>query len=104
MYFSKVADRNTYSSPVKRIDGKAMILVAVKTSRRSLRKGKTQYIYSMDGTKGIYYNEAKNGVLFVPMARRESNMKRHYDLYCVEPLNHAELEYLKLHPHIKLVK
>lgn len=104
MYFSKVADRNTFASPVKRIDGKAMILIAVKTSRRTLRKGKTQYIYSMDGTKGIYYNEAKNGVLFVPMARRESNMRKHYDLYCVEPLSRAEREYLNLHPHIKLVK
>lgn len=103
MYFSKVADRDTYNSSVKRIDGKIMILVATKTSRRTLRKGKTQYIYSMDGTKGIYYNEAKNGVLFVPMARHESNMRKHYDLYCVDPLNRAEREYLKLHPHIKLV-
>lgn len=104
MYFSKIADHNTYGSHVKTISGKAMILVAIKTSRRKLRKGKTQYIYSMDGTKGIYYNESKDGVLFVPMARRESNMKRHFDLYCVEPLNRAEREYLKLHPHIKLVR
>jgi len=104
MYFSKVADRDTYSSPIKRVDGKQMILVATKTSRRTLRKGKTQYIYSMEGTKGIYYNEAKNGVLFVPMARREQNMRRHYDLYCIDPLTRAELQYLKIHPHIKLVK
>ena len=104
MYFSKIADRETFSSPIKRVGDKAMILVATKTSRRILRKGKTQYIYSMEDTKGIYYNESKNGVLFVPMARHESNMKRHYDLYCVEPLSRAELEYLKIHPHIKLVK
>ena len=103
MYFSKIADRDNHSL-VKTITGKAMILVAIKTSRRSLRKGKTQYIYSMDGTKGIYYNESKNGVLFVPMARHEINMRKHFDLYCVNPLNRAELEYLKLHPHIKLVK
>ena len=49
MYFSKVADRQTFGSPVKTIDGKVMILVATKTSRRTLRKGKTQYIYSMNG-------------------------------------------------------
>jgi len=104
MYFSKVADRETYSSFVKKVDGKAMILVGTKTSRRTLRRGKTQYIYSMNGTKGIYYNESKNGILFVPMARHESNMRKHYDLYCVEPLNTAEQEYLKLHSHIKLVK
>jgi len=104
MYFSKIADRDTYTSPIKKVDGKAMILVATKTSRRTWRKGKTQYIYSMEGTKGIYYNEAKNGVLFVPMARRESNMRKHYDLYCVDPLNRAEREYLELHPHIKLVR
>ena len=104
MYFSKVADRQTFGSPVKTIGSKAMILVAIKTSRRTLRKGKTQYIYSMEGTKGVYYNESKNGVLFVPMAIHESNMRRHYDLYCVEPLTRAELQYLKLHPHIKLVK
>ena len=104
MYFSKVADRETFASPVKKVDGKAMILVATKTSRRTLRKGKTQYLYLMDGTKGIYYNQAKGGVVFVPMARHESNMRKHYDLYCIEPLTRAELEYLKLHPHIKLVK
>ena len=104
MYFSKVADRETFASHVKTINGKPMILVATKTSRRTLRKGKTQYIYSMEGTKGIYYNESKNGILFVPMARHESNMRKHYDLYCVDPLNKAEREYLKLHPHIKLVK
>jgi len=104
MYFSKVADRQTFASPIKKVDGKAMILVATKTSRRTLRKGKTQYLYLMDGTKGIYYNQAKGSVLFVPMARHESNMKRHYDLYCVDPLTRAEREYLKLHPHIKLVK
>lgn len=104
MYFSKVADRQTFGSSVKTVDGKAMILVATKTSRRTMRKGKTQYIYSMNGTKGIYYNEAKHGVLFVPMARHESNMRKHYDLYCTEPLTRAEREYLNLHPHIKLVK
>ncbi len=104
MYFSRVADFDTFSLPVKRIDGKSMILVATKTSRRTLRKGKTQYIYSMDGTKGIYYNESKGGVMFVPMARHESNMRKHYDLYCVKPLNREEREYLDLHPHIKLVK
>ena len=104
MYFSKIADRNTYNSNIKTVDGKTMILVATKTSRRALRKGKTQYIYSMEGTKGIYYNESREGVLFVPMARHESNMKRHYDLYCVEPLTRAEREYLRLHPYIKLVK
>ena len=104
MYFSKVADRQTFASPVKTIGGKAMILVAIKTSRRTLRKGKTQYIYSMEGTKGIYYNESKNGVLFVPLARHETNMRKHYDLYCTDPLTRAELQYLKLHPHIKLVK
>ncbi len=104
MYFSKVVDRETYTLPIKKIDGKTMILVATKTSRRTLRKGKTQYIYSMEGTKGIYYNEAKGSVLFVPMARHESNMRKHYDLYCVEPLSGTEREYLKLHPHIKLVK
>ena len=104
MYFSKIADRQTFASPVKTIGGKAMILVATKTSRRTLRKGKTQYIYSMDGTKGIYYNEAKNGVMFVPMARHEINMRKHYDLYCITPLTPAEQKYLELHPHIKLVK
>ena len=104
MYFSKIADRDTFASALKTIGGKAMILVATKTSRRTLRKGKTQYIYSMENTKGIYYNESKNGVLFVPMARMESNMRKHYDLYCVDPLSRAEREYLELHPHIKLVK
>ena len=104
MYFSKIADRETFAKPIKTVGARAMILVATKTSRRTLRKGKTQYIYSMENTKGIYYNESKNGVLFVPMARHESNMRKHYDLYCVEPLSRAELDYLKIHPHIKLVK
>lgn len=104
MYFSKIADRLTFNHPVKTINGKPMILVAIKTSRRRLRKGKIQYLYLMDGTKGIYYNEAKGSVLFVPMARHEANMRRHYDLYCVDPLTPNEQKYLSQHPHIKLVK
>jgi hypothetical protein len=103
MYFSKVADRDTFNSCVKKVGGKSMVLVATKTSRRTMRRGKTQYIYVMEGTKGIYYNESKNHVYFSPMARREFNMRRHFDLYCVEPLTRAEREYLKNHPHIKLV-
>ena len=104
MYFSKIADRDTYTSPIKTVNRKQMILVATKTSRRTLRKGKTQYIYWMEGTKGVYYNEGKGSVLFVPLARREQNMRRHFDLYCAEPLTRAEREYLNIHPHIKLVK
>lgn len=104
MYFSKIADRDTFASPVKTVGGNAMILVATKTSRRTLRKGKTQYLYLMDRTHAIYYNESKDGVLFVPMARHDTNMKKHYELYCVSPLTDAEQEYLNLHPHIKLVK
>ena len=104
MYFSKIADRGTFASTIKTIDGKSMILVATKTSRRTMRKGKTQYLYLLEGTKGIYYNEDIGVVLFVPMARHESNMRKHYDLYCVDSLTNAELEYLKLHQHIKLVK
>jgi len=104
MYFSKIADRDTFNSNIKTVGGKAMILVGTKTSRRTLRKGKTEYNYSMDGTKGIYYNQSKNGVLFVPMARHEYNMRKYYSFYCERPLNRVELEYLKLHPHIKLVK
>lgn len=104
MYFSVIADRDTFFTIIKKVNAKVMILVATKTSRRTLRRGKTQYIYSMEGTKGIYYNEAKGSVLFVPMARHESNMRKHYDLYCVEPLTKAELHYLELHPHIKLIK
>ena len=45
MYFSKVADRDTFASAVKTVGGKAMILVATKTSRRTLRKGKTHFHY-----------------------------------------------------------
>jgi len=82
MYFSKVADRETFALPIKKVDGKSMILVATKTSRRTLRKGKTQYLYLMVGTKSIYYNETKHGVVFVPMARHESNMRKHHDQTC----------------------
>lgn len=103
MYFSKIADHDTFNAYVKKVGGKSMVLVATKTSRRTMRKGKTQYIYVMEDTHGIYYNESESGVVFVPMARRESNMKKHFDLYCVEPLTRAEREYLTNHPHIKLV-
>jgi len=104
MYSSVIADRETYHLPIKTVKGKAMILVATKTSRRTVRKGKTEYIYSMDGTKGIYYNQSKGGVMFSPLAKHEYNMRKHYALYCEDPLTRAEREYLKLHPHIKLVK
>ena len=104
MYKSVRADRDTWSFPEKTVNSKTMILVGFKKSRRRLRKGKTEYYFNLEGTRGIYYNQARNGVWFSPMALREYNMKKYYDLYCVDPLTRKELEYLKLHPHIKLVK
>ncbi len=104
IYSSRIADSSTWKSSIKKIDGNTMILVAIKTSRRTLRRGKTEYNYWMEGTEGIYYNESENSVRFVPMARHETSMKKYYELYCVDPLTRAELEYLEMHPHIKLVK
>ena len=104
MYYSKVADRETFAAPVKKVEGKAMILVATKTSRRTMRKRKTQYIYSMEGTKGIYYNESKNGVLFVPMARREHNMKKHYDFGKMKGKKNPYIKQLKQPITIRLDK
>ena len=103
MYYSKVADKVSWNFPTRTVDGMTMALVGIKTSRRRLRRGKTEYNYHMVGTKAIYYNNSKNGVLFVPMARKESDMKKYYDLYCVKPLTVKEQEYLDMHPHIKLV-
>ena len=70
----KSINKESWNKPTKTVGATAMVLVATKTSRRTLRKGKKQYLYRLEGTKGIYYNESKNGVLFVPMARHECNM------------------------------
>ena len=104
-YFAKFADSDSFQLSIKTVGGQPMILVATKTSRRrGLKKGKTQYIYLLEGTKGVYWNEKKSGNMFVPMARQEINMRKHYDLYCVSPLTPAEVTYLTLHPHIKILK
>ncbi len=103
LYKSLRADYSSYNSSIKSTSGKAMILVGTKTSRRVLRKGKTEYYYNLEGTNEIYYNQSKGGVWFSPVAFRVSGMKKFYELFCVEPLTGKEQEWLKLYPNLKLV-
>jgi len=104
MYKSIIADKETWNLPIKTVDGKQLILVGTKTSRRTLRKGKKEYYYNLEGTNRIYYNQSKNGVWYSPVALYSYTMKKYYDLYCVSPLTRSEREYLTLHPNIEIMR
>ena len=89
-----IADRGTYNSTVKTVDGKPVILVATQPSRRTERKGKTSYIYHIRGTTDIMYNHNQNhpywSLMHVP------GNTRYYDIFVKAPLTPDEKSWLDL--------
>lgn len=94
MHSFKLADPETWKSLPKTLGGDEVILVAIQKSRRILRKGKTKYIYHRRNTKQIYWNRSENSILFLPMARLETNMKRYYDAFVDLPLTPKQEKWL----------
>lgn len=94
MHSFKLADPNTWKSKEKTLGGDKLILVAIQKSRRTLRKGRTKYIYHRESTKQVYYNRSKNGVVFLPMARLEKNMMRNYETFVDKPLSQNQKDWL----------
>ena len=88
-----IADKNTWRSAIKKVDGDAMVLVAVQKSRRT-RGGRTTYVFSRSGTQNIYYNRSRNGILFMPIAASASDMARYYDVFAREPTTAQEKAWL----------
>ncbi len=88
-----IADRSSRTSPIKTAGGDRLLLVAVQKSRRTLRRGKTKYIYMREGTREIYWNRAQNGIVFRPMGYDARTMGLYYDAFVGTPTQ-AEREWM----------
>ncbi len=93
------ADRNTHNSVIKTIDGKRVIPVAIQKSRRSKKK-RTNWIYHIEGTNIIVFNRSRDGVYFMRIALRPSNINRYYNVFVNEPLTPDEIVWLNRYDYI----
>lgn len=89
-----LADRNTWGSQTKSIDGKTVELVAIQDSRRTKRK-RTIYVYHIAGTNVIIYNRSRHGVYFMRIAYRPQNVKQFFQIFVEEPLTETEKQWLE---------
>ena len=99
MYGNVIADRSTWNNNTKTVGGNNMILIATQKSRRTLRKGKTKYIYLRQGSGKIYYNQSKGGVYYSPIAVNAIDMKKYLDVFINPPLTTPEKEWLNLNDY-----
>ena len=89
----KLADRDTWTVGVpKTIGGDKLILVAKQQSSR-LRK--VTYVYQRASVPEIYYNQAKDGVVFFPIASNASDMGKFYDLFMSPSPTDEQTAFLK---------
>ena len=94
-YCDLIADFGSFRKPIKTKNGKPFILVATQTAPRESGQTKTNYIYHLEGTSGIYYNMDKNDYRFAAVCRRSDNMSKWYDALVKPPLTPAEQDWAK---------
>lgn len=90
-----IADRETWNTVPKTINGNTVKLIAIQPSPRTIRKKKNIYVYHIAGTNLIVYNQTKNGVYFMRMAIRPQNVSNYYDVFMRPPLTQKEKEWLE---------
>ena len=95
-YTDLIADFGSFRKPVKTKNHKPFILIATQKTRIGTEKEKTNYIYHLEGTDGIYYNMDRNDYRFAAVCRREENMSKWYDALVKPPLTEAEQRWMQL--------
>ena len=94
-----LADRDTWRRPQKTVGGEPMILIATQQSRRR-RGGRTKYVFWRRGSQDLYYTQARDGVVFIPLARTDSDMERYYQAFVAAPLTGPEDAWLKRNDYV----
>ena len=97
-----IADRSSWNSSVKTIKGRKLRLIATQQSLRNSRKSRTVYVFSIEGTGIIVYNRSRNGICFMKIAVKVSDMQRFYSTFVVPPTTEKEQQFLDLNNY-KLV-
>lgn len=82
------------------INGKEVVLIATQPSRRTRRKGRTNYIYNIVTTNVMVYNRSSEGRMFMRMALRPQNISRYYDVFVRPPLTKQEKVWLERYDYI----
>ncbi len=87
------------SGPIT-INGKEVVRMATQPSRRTRRKGRTNYIYNIVTTNVMVYNRSRGGRFFMRMALRPQNISRYYDVFVRPPLTEQEKVWLERYDYI----
>lgn len=82
------------------INGKEVVLTATQPSRRTKRRGRTNYIYNIVTTNVVVYNRSSGGRFFMRMAIRPQNISRYFDVFVRPPVTEQEQEWLARYDYI----
>lgn len=94
------ADRESLGQAVRTVNGNVVRLVAIQESRRTRRKGRTKYIWHIEGTNVVVYNRNRSGIYFMRMAIRIRNVNRYHDVFVKEPLTDKEKIWLERYDYV----
>lgn len=82
------------------INGNEVVLMATQPSRRTKRRGRTNYIYNIVTTNVVVYNRSSGGRFFMRMAIRPQNISRYFDVFVRPPVTEQEQEWLARYDYI----
>ena len=94
-----LADRKSWHSELKTIDGRPVVLIATQSSRRTKSK-RTVYVYHIVGTNVIIYNRSRHGIFFMRIAFRPQNMSNYFDVFVNPPLTPDEQLWLERNDYV----
>jgi hypothetical protein len=94
------ADFASRHEPQKTIEGNPVVLVATQDSKRTRRKKKTIYIYHIQGTDLIVFNQSRNGTRFMKIAIRPENVRRFYETFVKPPVTPEEKIWLERYGYV----
>ena len=89
------ADRDSWGDDIRRVRDREMKLIAIQLSPRTKRKGKTTYVYLLQGSRKIYYNQSARGIAYQTKGHTPAQQALYYDVFVRPPLTPAEKVWLQ---------
>ena len=100
-----LADRDSWTSPVKKHNGSPVELVYVQAPRRKYsrsRRKSTWYIWRLQGETMAFRNKGPQDYYFLAMGgRRSRDVRRYYDTFIRPPLTASEKKWLDDHGYVQ---
>lgn len=89
-----LADRDTHSDKIQKVNGKFMLPVGILPSKRKNNPKPKEVFYHWEGTREIYI---KKGAGYWSPANSKQDMEMFYQLFCEDPLTPKEERYCNLY-------